>query len=90
MDTVTAARATEEGVAFTIEAGFGERDCMVSRHALDFLMRLLDGTPDPLDVYKAFEPTIHRAARRLVLAGESASPLVLETAYFIDVGKPMS
>lgn len=82
-----APRLTDEGVAFTVTAGFSDRPCVISRHALAYLGRLLDSTTEPMQIYRAFESSIERVARRLIIAGESATPLVLGTAYFLDLSR---
>jgi len=76
-------RVEEEGVVFTVEVGFVDRECVVSRHALAHLRRMKGGQLDVLETYRAFEDQIHSVARRLVVAGVSGSPLVLGAAYFV-------
>lgn len=76
-------RVADEGVIFTVEVGFVDRECLVSRNALAYLRRLKGGESDVLDTYRAFEEQIHSVARRLVIAGISGSPLVLGAAYFV-------
>lgn len=78
----------DQGVHFKVTAGFVERDCIVSNNALAYLGRAIGDSTDFMDIYSAFESNIHSVARRLVIAGESASPLVLGAAYF--VGMPAS
>lgn len=73
----------EDGVCFTVEVGFVDRECLVSKHALTHLRRMAGGQMDFLDTYRAFEDQIHGVARRLVVAGVSGSPLILGTAYFV-------
>lgn len=76
-------RAAEEGVTFTVEVGFAERECIVSRNALAHLCRSKGGQLDYMQTYRTFEDQIHSVARRLVVAGVSGSPLVLGAAYFV-------
>ena len=76
-------RVAEEGVTFTVEVGFTDRECLVSKNALAHLCRLRGGQMDFLQTYRAFEDQIHSVARRLVVAGVSGSPLVLGAAYFV-------
>lgn len=76
-------RATEDGIAFTVEVGFTDRECLISKNALVYLQRLKGGQFAPLEIYRAFEDQIHSVARRLVVAGVSGSPLVLGAAYFV-------
>lgn len=78
----------DEGVFFQVNAGFNERECVISRNALAHLGRLCGHSTDYMNIYSVFEAKIHSVARRLVVAGESASPLILGAAYFIDVSLP--
>jgi hypothetical protein len=73
----------DEGVRFTVEVGFTERECLVSKNALAHLRRLKGGQPDPMETYRTFEDQIHSVARRLVVAGVSGTPLMLGAAYFV-------
>ncbi len=73
----------DEGVAFTVEVGFVDRECLVSRNALAYLARMKGGQDDILSTYRTFEDQIHSVARRLVVAGVSGTPLVLGAAYFV-------
>jgi len=79
----TEPRVADEGVTFTVEVGFVDRECLVSRNALAHLRRLKGGQLEFMEVYRAFEDQIHSVARRLVVAGVSGSPLVLGAAYFV-------
>lgn len=81
--TAVEPKVADEGVAFTVEVGFAERDCLVSRHALAHLSRTKGGALDALETYRTYEEHIHSVARRLVVAGVSGSPLVLGAAYFV-------
>ena len=73
----------EEGVTFTVEVGFIDRKCLVSKNALAYLRRMKGGQQDPMETYRAFEDQIHGVARRLVVAGVGGSPLILGAAYFV-------
>lgn len=73
----------DEGVKFTVEVGFVDRECIVSKNALAHLRRLKGGQQDFMEIYRTFEDQIHSVARRLVVAGVSGSPLVLGAAYFV-------
>lgn len=85
MEKVYAEPFVEDGaVRFIVHAGPIERECVVSKHALAYLSRLQGHTMNAMNTYLAFEAKIHSVARRLLLAGESASPLVLGTAYFVE------
>lgn len=75
-------RAAEEGVTFTVEVGFTDRECLVSRNALAHLRRVKGGQLDYMETYRAYEDQIHSVARRLVVAGVGGNPLVLGAAYF--------
>jgi hypothetical protein len=81
--TVAEPRVDEEGVTFTVEVGFTERECVVSKNALAHLSRRKGDQFDYMATYRAFEDQIHSVARRLVVAGVSGSPLVLGAAYFV-------
>jgi hypothetical protein len=81
--TIAEPRIADEGVRFTVEVGFVDRECLVSKNALAHLRRLRGGQLDFLETYLAFEDQIHSVARRLVVAGVSGSPLVLGAAYFV-------
>lgn len=82
--TAAEPRVAEDGVTFTVEVGFADRECLVSRNALAHLRRVRgSGQLDFMETYRAFEDQIHSVARRLVVAGVSGSPLVLGAAYFV-------
>lgn len=74
------------GVCFRVTAGSVERDCIISKNALAYLARAQGaGSDDFMNVYSRFEDDILEVARRLLLAGESASPLILGAAYFVSI-----
>lgn len=81
--TIAPPRLEDEGVTFTVEVGFVDRECLISRNALAHLRRLKGGPMDFMQTYRTFEDQIHSVARRLVVAGVSGSPLVLGAAYFV-------
>lgn len=81
--TLSEPRVAEEGITFTVEVGFTDRECLVSRNALAHLRRLKGGQQDFMEIYRTFEDQIHSVARRLVVAGVSGTPLVLGAAYFV-------
>jgi hypothetical protein len=81
--TAAEPRVADEGVTFTVEVGFADRECLVSKNALAHLRRVKGGQLDFMEVYRAFEDQIHSVARRLVVAGVSGSPLILGAAYFV-------
>jgi hypothetical protein len=72
----TEVRLATEGIFFTIAAGFEDRECVVLQDALATLAE--DEAPDYMQVYQEHEYDIHLAARRLFLAGETSSPLVVD------------
>ena len=78
----------DQGIQFKVIAGFAERDCIISKNALAYLGRLHDGSMDFTEIYTRHEEQIHAVARRLVIAGESASPLILGAAYFVSMPSP--
>lgn len=82
MRTIAEPHLAEDGVAFTVEVGFTDRECLVSRNALARLRRMKGGPMDPMATYRTFEEEIHSVARRLVVAGVTGSPLVLGASYF--------
>lgn len=81
--TIAEPRLEDEGVTFTVEVGFTDRECLISKNALSHLRRTKGGSMDFMDTYRAFEDQIHSVARRLVVAGVSGDPLVLGAAYFV-------
>lgn len=81
--SISEARAGDEGVRFTVEVGFIDRECLVSKNALAHLCRSKGGQLDYLQTYRTYEDQIHSVARRLIVAGVSGSPLVLGAAYFV-------
>ena len=80
--TTAEPQVAEEGITFTVEVGFTDRACLVSRNALAHLRRANGGPTDAMATYRAFEDRIHSVARRLVVAGVSGTPLVLGAACF--------
>lgn len=86
--TLVEPHLADEGIVFTVTAGFFERDCIISKNALAYLCQIQGHAMNFMNTYRAFEARIHSVARRLVIAGESASPLILGTAYFIDSAVP--
>jgi hypothetical protein len=74
--TYTEARIADEGIFFTIAAGFADRECVVLPDALATLAE--NDTPDLMQIYQDHEYDIHLAARRLFLAGETSTPLVVD------------
>ncbi|HJV85932.1 MAG TPA: DUF1488 family protein [Noviherbaspirillum sp.] len=82
--TIAEPKVADEGVTFTVEVGFTDRECLVSKNALAHLRRMKgSGQTDFMQTYREFEDQIHSVARRLVVAGVSGSPLILGAAYFV-------
>ena len=77
-------RLADEGVYFRVANGAAERECLISKNVLAYLGRHQGHIMSFMNTYRACEARIQSVARRLVTAGESASPLVLGTAYFVD------
>ena len=73
---------TDEGISFMVAVGFVQRECVVSKEALAHLRQMYGFTMDLMNIYRAFEARITSVARRQVLAGERASPLLLGPQYF--------
>ncbi len=83
MDTsLMESHITDEGVSFTVAVGTVQRECVVSREALAHLRQMHGFSMDLMNIYGAFEARINSVARRLVLSGENASPLVLGPQVF--------
>lgn len=82
MRIANAPKASDEGVSFTVEVGFSNRECLISRNALSRLSRTKTGQSDLMAVYLACEDEIHTVARRLAVAGVSGSPLVIGASNF--------
>jgi hypothetical protein len=76
-------RLTDEGIYFSVAHDNSDRICLVSRNALAYLCRGQGQPANFMSAYRASEARIVAVARRLVAAGESASPLVLGAAYFV-------
>lgn len=81
--TAAEPRIADEGVTFTVEVGFTDRECLVSKNALAHLRRMKGGQMDFMETYRAFEDQIHGVARRLVVAGVGGTPLILGASYFV-------
>jgi hypothetical protein len=83
-ETLAGPRLTDEGVYFSVAADGAQRECLVSRNALTYLCRLQGHSMSFMNTYRSCEARIQAVARRLVAAGESASPLILGAAYFVE------
>lgn len=80
--TLVEPHLTDDGISFTVVVGFLQRECVVTKEALVHLRQMHGFSMDLMTIYGAFEARINSVARRLVLAGESASPLVLGPQVF--------
>jgi hypothetical protein len=80
--TLVEPHVTNDGVSFSVEVGFVRRDCVISKEALAHLRQMHGFSMDLMNIYGAFEAKINSVARRLVLAGETSSPLVLGPQFF--------
>lgn len=81
--TISEPRVADDGVTFSVEVGFTDRECIVSKNALARLGRATSSDQlDYLSTYRAFEDRIHSVARRMVVAGASGTPLVLGASCF--------
>lgn len=89
MDKTTPARPTSDGVIFTINVGAKERECSISRDALNMLsgMKNIDSSDaDTLELFKAFETFIRPVAQSLfgrkgLQAPFQLTPENISTAY---------
>jgi len=78
-------RMTKKGVAFTIRMDSDERECLISREALEKLSAIknIDASDaEPMELFHAFEVTIDSVARRLAVEHAYSSLLVLRTDCF--------
>ncbi|OGB27387.1 MAG: hypothetical protein A3I66_00535 [Burkholderiales bacterium RIFCSPLOWO2_02_FULL_57_36] len=81
-------RLVAQDIHFKLTVGFVKRDCIISKNALAYLGRSRSGLTDCMEIYSHFENDIHSVAHRLIVAGESASPLILGAAYFVGIPTP--
>lgn len=82
---------TRSGVAFAVLCGAKERECVISKEALQRMAALknVDATDaDPMDVFHAFETTINGVARCLCEGDASSCPLLLKPESFEDARSP--
>lgn len=80
MDPTATVRPTSGGVVFTINFQGQERECLISREALNTLSQLknIDSSDaDTLDLFKAFEGFIRPVAQSLVDGGSRHESLQL-------------
>lgn len=89
MDNTTPARPTADGVTFSINIAAQERECSISREALNTLSQLknIDSSDaESLELFKAFETFIRPIAQSLFGRKALQTPLLLtsenmRTAY---------
>ena len=89
MDNATPARPTLDDVTFSIKIGVQDKECSISREALNTLSQLknIDSTDaDTLELFKAFETFIRPIAQSLFGRKALQTPLLLtsenmRTAY---------
>jgi len=86
MDHITPQpQLTDAGVVFTVRVDSIDRECLVSREALEKLSTLKSvntGADETMDIFHAFEATINGIARRLVAARVRGTPLVMTPNSF--------
>lgn len=68
---------TDDGIAFSVRVDSVKRDCVISTEALLKLCRMRAGTKEPMEMFHAFEATIHGVARRMVAAQVPGTPMRL-------------
>lgn len=73
---------TDEGVTFTVAVGFMKRECLIPRQTLSYLCRTWGQDMECMNAFHAYEDTITAVARRIVVAGATKSPVILERKYF--------
>ncbi|WP_194725281.1 DUF1488 family protein [Noviherbaspirillum malthae] len=80
MDNTTPVRPTPDGVTFSVNIGAHERECLISREALDTLSQLknIDSSDaDTLELFKAFETFIRPVAQSIFGGAVHQTPLLL-------------
>ncbi|WP_156396793.1 DUF1488 family protein [Noviherbaspirillum sp. Root189] len=80
MDNSTPTRRTPDGVIFSINIDAQERECLISREALNTLSQLknIDSSDaDSLELFKAFETFIRPVAHSLLGGRVLQTPLQL-------------
>jgi hypothetical protein len=79
---------TDAGVIFTVRVDSLDRECLVSKDALEKLSTLKSETAvgnETMDIFHAFEATINGIARRLVAARVPGTPLVMTPNSFVSL-----
>ena len=82
VNSLESPRLIKGGVMFAVVVDFQSHDCLVPQQTLSDLCQSGDKKIDLLDAYGAYEARIKGVARRLIAAGISGSPILLETKYF--------
>jgi hypothetical protein len=78
---------THDGVVFTVRVDSVDRECLVTKEALDKLSALKNidvADSDKMDIFHAFEDTINGVARRLVAARVPGTPLMMRPSTFFS------
>lgn len=89
--STTDARLTERGILFTLTIDRVERNCFISKDALNRLSELksIDASDaDPMELFQAFSLTINGTARRLATGNVRTSVLELPPSVFEKPSSP--
>ncbi len=81
-NTHVSSTSRQDGIAFTVTVGVSNHKCLITPDALKSLCPSDDDALQLKEIFWEYEDHIHWVARRLVSAGESGNPLVLEPQYF--------
>jgi hypothetical protein len=81
-DSAALPQVVRKGVIFRLQVGAQERECLISKDALELLSGLKDTNPDPLEVFYAFQPVINEIASRRIRAGAREAQVVLGRESF--------
>lgn len=73
---------TDEGVAFTVAVGFMKRECLIPKQTLSYISRAWGNEMDYMNAFRAYEDTIISVARRMITAGATGTPVLLERKFF--------
>lgn len=71
----------QDGIVFTVTVGPNDHKCVITHDALKTLCPADDDELQAKEIFWEYEDYIQWVARRLVSAGEDASPLVIEPKY---------
>ncbi len=72
----------QDGIVFTVTMGATNHKCLITHDALKSLSPSDDDELQLKEIFWEYEDHIQWVARRVVSAGESGNPLVLEPRYF--------